>query len=116
MRRSLTVLAIAGLTAAPAATASARSTSAPVTCLEKAGLQHVKKRRAGLWSGEQRRTGEPVLVDGPYKTASKARASAKTLVGVQAAKAGGRYVVTAALTGHVDSKVRSVAKCLAARG
>jgi hypothetical protein len=53
-----------------------------------------------------------VLVDGPYKKTKDARESAASLAGGSAAESGGLYVVSAAITAHLDAKIHQVALCL----
>jgi hypothetical protein len=55
-----------------------------------------------------------VFVDGPYKNAAQATASAKSLAGVEIAAAAGLYEVTANLSSHLGFKVTAVAQCLTA--
>jgi hypothetical protein len=63
----------------------------------------------------ERKSGKPVFVDGPYKSAAEAKSSAASLAGVQDAANGGLYVASAALTSKAGPVVRAVAKCLEKR-
>lgn len=99
----------------PAAKANP-SKEAPLACLRQANLYKPAKSGDGLWSAVERKSGKPVFVDGPYKSAAEAKTSAASLVGVQDAAKGGLYVVSAAVRSHAGPVVRIVAKCLQARG
>jgi hypothetical protein len=96
--------------------APAAKRSAPLDCLRGGGLANVLEPRAGVWSGQDRRTLALVLVDGPYKTAGEAADSAASLAAASLARGGGRYVVSAPLTSKLDADIAVVAKCLSARG
>jgi hypothetical protein len=87
-----------------------------VNCLGRAGLLRPGPQRPGVWQGFDLATGQPVLVDGPYKTRAKANDSASTLVGVESAERGGMYVVSAALSAHLTAQVHKVAVCLNGTG
>jgi hypothetical protein len=87
-----------------------------IACLGGAGLVRPRLRSAGLWGGSNPVSGEPVLVDGPYKTRSAADTSAKSLAGVEYAERGGRYVASATLKSHLGAQVHQVARCLNASG
>jgi hypothetical protein len=88
-----------------------------IRCLEAQGLVHVGQGyRPGVWIGNDPGNGKSVFVDGPYKTLAAADRSARTLIGVESAERGGRFVVSAVLTSHLSAPVHSVAKCLDATG
>jgi len=115
----------AGGVAAPSTTAPSTSTprapaskDTPVidTCLSHAGLVRPGPRNAGLWGATDPTTGEPVLVDGPYKTRAAADASARSLNGVEVAERGGAYVASATLKSHLGAAVHQVATCLDGAG
>jgi hypothetical protein len=91
------------------------SKEAPIACLAQAGLYKPAKSGDGLWSAVERKSGKPVFVDGPYKSAAEAKTSAASLVGVQDAAKGGLYVVSAAVRSNAGPVVRMVAKCLEKR-
>jgi hypothetical protein len=57
-----------------------------------------------------------ILVDGPYRSAAAAKASAASLAGVEFAASGGVWEVTAALRGRRGYLVTEVANCLAGHG
>jgi hypothetical protein len=84
----------------------------PIGCLRQAGLHRPARSRPGIWRGDDRASGQPVLVDGPYPTPYAAQQSAQSLVGVESAERGGEYVVSAILRAHLDAKVHRVARCL----
>jgi hypothetical protein len=65
-----------------------------------------------VWRGDNPVTNLHVYIDGPYKTGADADRSATSLLGVELAARGGLYVVSAALTSHLDAQVAAVAKCL----
>lgn len=113
---TLAVVALAApVTASAAGSSHHRAAGAgrvPVRCLKQAGLVHVTARGSGLWAGRTRRSGREVTVDGPYKTAKAARASAVSLAPVSEAKSGGVYVASAALRSHLRRTVGRVASCL----
>jgi hypothetical protein len=90
-------------------------TGAPLACLREANLYKPAKSGDGVWSGVERKSGKPVFVDGPYKSAAEAKSSAASLAGVQDAANGGLYVASAALTSKAGPVVRAVAKCLEKR-
>jgi hypothetical protein len=92
----------------PGATALAT----PIACLRQAGLGRPARSKPGIWSGLDRASGRPVLVDGPYPTPYAAQQSAQSLVGVESAERGGSYVVSAVLRAHLDAQVHRVARCL----
>jgi len=83
-----------------------------VACLTHAGLARAGPHNAGLWGGVDPTTGEPVLVDGPYKTRAAADTSARSLNGVEFAERGGAYVASATLKSHLGAVVHQVATCL----
>ena len=94
---------------APAAQASG---SGPMACLARAGLQDPRRQRPGVWQAVNGAGGASVFVDGPYKSASAASASAQSLAGVETAEGAGRYVVSATLRSHLAAQVHKVATCL----
>jgi len=98
--------------ATPPRAPPSRDTSAIVACLTHAGLVRAGLRNAGLWGGTDPTTGEPLLVDGPYKTRAAADASARSLNGVELAERGGAYVASATLKSHLGAAVHQVATCL----
>lgn len=110
--------------AAPSATAPRASgepvadssgPTAPMVCLRRAQLRKPRKRGGGVWGANDRGSGRPVLVDGPYKTAKEAAESAESLSVVSFAEGGGLYVVSAPLRSKLGDKVSTVAKCLESR-
>ena len=86
--------------------------NAALVCLRQAKVTRPGKKRARVWGGEDARTGELVLVEGPYRTVGKATAAAESLTEVSLVEHGGRYVVSAALTSGADSMVHKIATCL----
>lgn len=95
--------------------ASSSGPDAPVVCLRRAQLSRPRKRGAGVWGANDRGSGRPVLVDGPYKTAKEAKESAASLGAVSFAEGGGLYVASASLRSKLGDAVSTVAKCLGAR-
>lgn len=81
-------------------------------CLTAAGLAKASMIRSGVWSAADPVTRKSVSVDGPYQNAGSANESVKTLRGITLAARGGLFVVSAALTSHLEPAVRSVAACL----
>lgn len=84
----------------------------PIICLKAAGLITVHATQESTWEGLVPGTKVAVYVDGPYKTKAQAKASAKSLAGVEEEAAGGLYDVTAYLSAHVKYKVSEVTQCL----
>jgi hypothetical protein len=84
----------------------------PNICLKAVGLLTPHATQTSTWEAYDPTTKAPVFVDGPYKNKGQARASAKSLVGVESASPGGLYVVSANLASHLGFKVTATAKCL----
>lgn len=84
----------------------------PKHCLLSSGLVHFSFSRTGVWSAKDPASGNPVFVDGPYATNAAADKAVNTLQGVEIAKRGGKYEVTATLRSRLDGPVAKVARCL----
>ena len=108
------IVALVGQASRPAGIepAAAAAGNAPLTCLRQAHLVRPHRQGPGLWAATDRRTAQAILVDGPYRTATEAQKSAASLRDVASAVRGGRYVVSAPLRAHVESRVRTVGRCL----
>jgi hypothetical protein len=85
----------------------------PKHCLTSSGLVSFHFSKTGVWSADDRASGQTVFVDGPYKTAAAADKAVSTLVGIEIAQRGGLYEVTALLRSHLQAPVAKVAQCLA---
>jgi hypothetical protein len=84
----------------------------PKRCLNSSGLVDFHFSKTGVWSANDRASGQTVFVDGPYKNAAAAAQAVSTLVGVEIAKRGGLYEVTATIRSHLEAPVAKVAQCL----
>ena len=84
-------------------------------CLRQARRVTPRRRSDGIWGGNDRGSGRPVLVDGPYRTAGEAAGSAASLEAVSLAQKGGRYGVSASLRSKLGPTVEQVARGLDAR-
>jgi hypothetical protein len=89
-----------------------------MVCLREAGLKHVRKaQEPGVDIGNVGTlpVTDPngmVFVDGPYPSLARATASAESLLGVEYATRGGRFVVSASLPSRLGRTVKRVALCL----
>lgn len=89
--------------------------SLPMICLKAAGLSNPIKRGVTLWSAKAPSGSQRVTIDGPYKTVSEAKDSVETLLAIEDAQVGGRYVVAAPLRAQAAATVQVLADCLDAR-
>jgi len=87
--------------------------TSPIACM--ATLRKPHRRAPNEWVGEDKPTGEDVLVTGPYKSEPEANDSADSQTPIASAEAGGRWVVTAPVLAHIDKTVHRVAGCLGKR-
>jgi hypothetical protein len=86
------------------------SKAAPMACLKRSDIDKPRVQARGIWMGTV--DGEPLTVDGPYKSTSAAAKSVTTLAGASIAESAGRWVVSAAVSSHLEEPVHRVALCL----
>jgi len=84
----------------------------PISCLDVANLQNAHAMQVATWEAFDATNDMPVYVDGPYKDAGQATASAQALDGIEEEAAGGLYRVTASLHSNLSFQVNAVARCL----
>jgi hypothetical protein len=89
--------------------------SAPIDCLEQAGLADAAQRSQDTW-GATAHDGTLILVDGPYDSAAQAQEAVSTMKDVVRAEAGGVYIASAPLRSDAATEVSAVARCLKAKG
>jgi hypothetical protein len=89
-------------------------------CLQHAGLTNVRAgEEQGVWEGNFGDTSPSdsmhiVFLSGPYGSNQAATSYAAGLQSIpESAVAGGRWVASAAVTGHLDFQVKAVAGCMA---
>lgn len=91
----------------------------PIGCLQAAGLNRARSAtEQGVWEANAGSTVETdrnaiVFVSGPYKDAAKAKAYAQSLLVVELAASGGRWVASASLPSGLGTRVKQVAACMA---
>jgi hypothetical protein len=86
----------------------------PTSCLNAAGLLNARATQVSSWQALDPTNKQPVFVVGPYTNPGAAKASARSLSGIEEEAAGGLYAVTAKLTSKLGFKVDAVAQCLSA--
>jgi hypothetical protein len=91
-----------------------------MNCLRSVGLTDVRAGvEQGVWEGNvsgttPTQTNQIVFVAGPYSNDAVAAQYANELTTIpETAKAGGSWVVSAAVTGHLGVQVSLVANCMA---
>src|SRR5262249_14494629 len=87
-------------TKAPQIETTSSTKPSPAACMVPRRKPH--KRGPNEWVGEDKPTGEDVLVTGPYKTEPEANDSADSQTTIASAEAGGLWVVTAPVLAHVE--------------
>src|SRR5262249_54124961 len=91
--------------------ATSKQSSDVKGCLAQAGLMHPRLTHGQDWTGQAPKTHDSVFVDGPYKSAAAAEASAKSLQAIEYATQGGLFVASEPLRSRLDEQVKTVAAC-----
>jgi hypothetical protein len=90
----------------------------PIGCLTAAGLNRARPaREPQVWEANSGHTSEVdsnaiVFLSGPYKNGTVARTYAKSLLVVELAASGGRWVASASVPSHLNAAVKMVAGCM----
>jgi hypothetical protein len=87
-------------------------------CLALSGLDRARPTLepyawdANVPGSQEQDTNAIVILSGPYKNATVAKQYADSLLVVELAASGGRWVASASVRSHLNAQVKSAARCM----
>jgi hypothetical protein len=96
-----------------------RGEPSPIKCLEAAGLNRARAAvepqvwEANTGLSSKKDSNAMVFVSGPYKNVGVAKQYAQSLLVVELAASGGRWVASASIPSHLNTAVQKAAACMA---